>query len=117
VQPSLAARLPFEMFDGVGHVNLIASQAGGPQAFVEDATGGPNEWLTLQIFLIPGDFADKHQAGTGRAAAEDGLGGTLVEFAAVAAARGFVERAERQMRRQEIGGGCCGRFRQGDASV
>jgi hypothetical protein len=99
MQAALAALLPFEVLDGVSHVNLIACQADCCQAFIEDAASGSDERFALQVLLVTRNFANEHQLGTGWAAAEDGLRGAPVQLAALATVGRFLKRAERQTRR------------------
>src|SRR5437667_2650862 len=49
VQPPLAALHPFEMLDGVGDVDAPAIDPGLGERAVEQAAGGTDERLTLEI--------------------------------------------------------------------
>ena len=105
VETPFAARLPAEMFHGVGDVDFAARDAGGVERFIEQATGGADEGVALPIFRVAGHFADEHQTGAPRAFAEDGLRGVFVELAPLAMGGGFAERFEVEPRGEEFGGG------------
>ena len=54
VQTALAARLEFEMFDGVGDETSVAGDAGALQRDVEELAGRPDEGSPRHIFQSPG---------------------------------------------------------------
>jgi hypothetical protein len=83
VEPSFAARIgfPFEVFDGVGEIEVVAVEAGFLQGFVEQLPGGADEGATLEVLAVAGLFADEHDAGVAGAFASDGLGRAFPEGA------------------------------------
>src|SRR5437660_3085713 len=91
VQAALAARLEFEVFDGVGHIDARTIDAGLRERAVEHRTGRTDEWLAGQILLVARLLADEHDGRVRGAFAEHGLGRVLVERTA-AAIRGVLPR-------------------------
>src|SRR5439155_19158157 len=69
VDAALSARLPFEMFYRIRHIDLFAIDACGLKRFVENFSGWADEWMTLDFFLISRLFSDQHQPGLGSAVA------------------------------------------------
>ncbi len=61
VQPPCGAAVPrpFEMFDGVGHVDLVAIDAGGLERAIEQQPGRSHEWMTRAIFGVARLLADR----------------------------------------------------------
>jgi len=102
VQAPLAPAHPAEVLDGVGHVDAAARDAGGLQALVEDAAGGSDERLALDVLAVAGLLADQHHRGLPRAVAEHGLRRVLPEIAAAAAIGGLAQRVEGHLLRQEL---------------
>ncbi len=74
MQSTLAARLPFEMFDGVRDVQLAAFEASGFQRVVGTRPAGPTKGRPRRVFFVAGLFADQHDARRRRALAENRLG-------------------------------------------
>jgi len=87
VQPPLAAQLPFEMLHRVGHVDVLAVDAGGLERPVEEASGGPDEGQPLAVLLVAGLLADQHDLRVLVAGAEHRLRSVLPERAGPAAFR------------------------------
>src|SRR5437773_7882985 len=54
VNTPLAARLPVEMFDYVGHVHVRPLDARSVERAIEHLAGGANEWPAAAVFLIAG---------------------------------------------------------------
>jgi hypothetical protein len=73
------------VLDDIGHVGLLAGNAGALERFVEDPPGRSDEWLSLAILAIAWLFADQHQLRRPAPFAEHGLGGGLPERACAAA--------------------------------
>jgi hypothetical protein len=94
VDTTLAARLPLEMFYGVGDVDLRAVDAGFDEGRIEQFACGANEWLAFEVFLIAGLLADQQDFGIGRAFAEDGLRAAFPEVAGFARFGGLAEVVE-----------------------
>jgi hypothetical protein len=104
VDAAFAARLPFEMFYGVGDVDFFAVDAGFDESGVEQLASRAYEWTALEIFLISRLFADEHDLCVGPAFAEDGLGATLPEIAILAILGSFGQLGEGGMwRNLQIG--------------
>jgi hypothetical protein len=94
MQPTLAARFVFEMFDRVGDVDLVAVETGFIQGAIEHTPGRPDKRMALPIFLITRLFADKHEVGTGIAVPKYRLRRVLIERAALADRRFFSKRSQ-----------------------
>src|SRR4029079_4466468 len=92
VNAPLATRFPFEMFDGVGDVDLAARDACILERFVEHRTGRTDKRRTLPIFLVARLLADKHHPSVFGPRTENDLSGGLVEVAPAASGRGRGER-------------------------
>lgn len=99
---------PFKMFDGVGEVDSGAVDACGVEGFIEEATGGSNEGLTGEVFVVTGLFADEDEGRGGGTLAEDDVCGVAVEGAAVAFLGGFGEGGEGEFAGEEMGSGVGG---------
>ena len=56
---ALALRLPFKVLDRVGHIDLMASDAGFYQGFVQYSPRRSHKGMALEIFLIAGLFPDE----------------------------------------------------------
>lgn len=84
VNAALAPRLPFEVFDHVGDVGLLAIDAGFFKRIVEQLTRRTNERFAGQIFFVAGLFADKHDVCTAGAFAENGLRSLFPKVAGLA---------------------------------
>src|SRR5688572_20599382 len=54
VNASLATRLPLEMFDGVGQINLCRIKTGFRQRVAQQLPGWTHEWLASEVLLITG---------------------------------------------------------------
>ena len=71
VQAPLSTLFKFKMFNDIGDVNLLAVNTGLFQCAVQQLTGGPDEWLSLKIFVVPGLLSDEEKMG---------LPGTLTKY-------------------------------------
>jgi hypothetical protein len=80
--PTLALWLPFEVFDGVRDVHLVARDTGFHQRFIKQPAGGAHKGMPLQILLIAGLLADEDKLCMRSAFSKDGLSGPLVQIAA-----------------------------------
>ncbi len=94
VDATLAAGLPFEMLDGISDVDLLAVDACLDETSVEEMAGGTDEGVALEVFAIAGLFTDEEETRVTAAFTEDGLGGVLIQGAAVAVAGGCAQRLE-----------------------
>ena len=65
VNAAFSARLPFEMFDGVGDVQLFAVDTGGDEGFAKELPGRANKRFAFEVLLIPRLFADHHDLCVG----------------------------------------------------
>src|SRR5258706_6419583 len=79
VDAPLAARLPFEVLDRVGEVDVAPQDAGILERLVEHRTGWSHEWDTLAVFLVARLLPNEHDARLTRAGAKHHLGRGLVE--------------------------------------
>ena len=89
MQADFSAGYEFEMFHGVGDVDLLAVDAGFLQCPVEHQPGGSDERFAGKVFLVAGLLADQHDLGMLRAFAEHGLRRILPEMTGAAVA-GFL---------------------------
>ena len=90
MKPPFAARFPLEVFYRVGDVDGRSVDARFFRgAAIEQLPRGADKRLALQIFLIAGLFADKHDLRIPRALSEDGLRCVAIERAGGAAPRRF----------------------------
>src|SRR5205085_3549452 len=105
VDAALAARLPLEVLDDVGDVDLAPIDARVVERLVEKLPGRPDERLALQVLLVAGLLADEDDVRLRGALAEDGLCPGLVERAGGAARRGFAELRQARPLRDERRGG------------
>lgn len=78
---ALALRLPFKVLDRVGHIDLMASDAGFCQGFVQYPPRRAYEGMALEIFLIAGLFPDKEYLCVSDAFAEHGLRRISIQIA------------------------------------
>ena len=101
MDPTLAARFPFEVLDGVGQEDVAAHQAGFLERFVEHGTGGTNERMSLPILLIAGLFADEHDSRTPSSFAKDRLGGVAIKITAATTLRSLVQNLQARCLRDE----------------
>jgi len=85
MEPPFASLFKLEMLDGIGDITLRAIDVCFLQARVEQPAGGADKWMALQVFVIAGLFADKHDARIVSALAKNQLGGILVKIATFAA--------------------------------
>ena len=85
---AFAARLPFEVFDGVSDVYAFAVDAGFFQCPVQNAAGRSDERLAEAIFIVSRLFADEDHLGFVRARAENRLRAALVEITAATTCSG-----------------------------
>src|SRR5688572_17446980 len=95
VNPSLAARLPLEMLDRVGQINLCRIETGFRQRVAQQLPGWTHEWLAGEVLLISGLLADQHQPRIRRTLAEHRLGGALPKVAPPASSSGFAKCGQR----------------------
>ena len=89
-------------FDHVGDVDFFALEAHGADHVVEQLAGAAYERQALRILVGAGTFANKHEAGAGRAIGKDQFVAPGVESAASAVADFFAENLQRGI---AIGGG------------
>src|SRR5688572_13925669 len=62
VNPSFAARLPFEMLDRVGEINLSWIEASFLECLTQQLPRWTDEWLSGEVFLIPRLLPNQHHA-------------------------------------------------------
>ena len=86
MDPTFAARFPFEMFHDVRHVRVVTIDAGLGQGLVEKPARGPDKRTTGDVLFISRLFADKKDLGGANLSfAKDGLRSVLIQIAAHAA--------------------------------
>src|SRR6185436_2041808 len=95
VNPALAARLPLEVLDHVGHVDLPAIDAGLLERGVEQPPGRTDERVAGEILGVARLLADQHHLGLARSFPEHGLRAALVEIAGLAPGGDLPYRAQR----------------------
>ena len=88
VDASLASFDELEVFNGVGHVDPAAIDAGLLERLIQQAAGRTNERFALHVFLIARLLANHHYGRMRRALAEHSLGGVTEQVAALAILRG-----------------------------
>src|SRR5712692_2475386 len=107
VDTSLAARLPFEVLDGVGHVHLVTIDAGSFERLIQQLARRPDERPALAILIVARLLAHHHQLGRGAALTEHRLRAALVQITAAALSGSLPERGKRVFPRQERLGRTC----------
>ena len=63
VEAFLAARLEFEMLDGIGHEDFLALDFQPLERCGEHAAGGTDEGAALYVFLVARLLANEHEVG------------------------------------------------------
>jgi len=109
VDAALATRLPLEVLDGVGDVDLLPGDARLGQRFVEHLSRRSHERLARQVLLVSRLLADEERRRLSGADAQDRLRGVLVEVAGAAALGGLPELRDRGPLGDELEGGWMGR--------
>ncbi len=99
-----AARLPFEVLDGVRHVGRCTVDPRLDECVVEHAAGRPDERPAGSVLLVARLLAHEHDRRLPRALAEHGLRAELPQVTAAAAGRRLPQLRQRLVVRQEIGG-------------
>ena len=109
MKTSFAAPYPLEMFDRVGHVNLLARNSRFNHCLVKQTPRWPDKGSALPIFLVSGLLPDKHDVRSFRSFAEDRLSGVLVEITAFAGLGGSTQSLECALFRKKVprGYSCC----------
>jgi len=77
VQAALATLFPFEMFNHIRDVNLLAVNTGLFQCAVQQLASGADEGLSLKIFIVSGLLSDQKKRGLPGALTKYGLSGML----------------------------------------
>ena len=96
MDPALASwcRLPPEVLDHVGHIDVGTIDPRILQGAVEDPAGGTDERVALHVLAVARLLADEHHAGSLRALTEDGPRRVEVQVAALTALDGLRERCQ-----------------------
>src|SRR5256885_16759274 len=102
VQAALAAPREAEVLDGVRHVHARPIDARCFESLVEDATGGSDEGVPLDVLAIARLLADEHQRGSTRAFPEDCLRGVFPEVATPTSGGSFAQRRQGLLIRNEL---------------
>src|SRR5439155_13331338 len=99
--PPLAARLPLEVLDRVGHVGGPSLDARLLETAVEQSPRRPHERLPGPVLLVARLLADEHHLRGGPSGTEDGLRGGFPERARAAARGRLPERGQGEALRQQ----------------
>src|SRR5690606_18258201 len=91
MKPPLSARLPLEMLDRVGEINVGSFQSDFMEDLIKKLARGTHEGSAGKIFIIPGNFADHQHARMRRALAEYRLRPRLPQWTGLAAGRGITQ--------------------------
>ena len=78
VFPTLSLGLPFEVFHGIGDIDLTPRNADFSQRLVQDLPCGTDKRFPGQVFLIARLFADEQERRMEASFAEDRLSGIFV---------------------------------------
>ena len=105
VLAALALWFPFEMFYGIGDIDVVSRDPGFGQGLIQDVSCRTDERMTGSVFLVARLFADQDDLGMTCPFSEDGLCGLLVEIAAGAGGGGFLQGRDCQFCGNEGGGG------------
>ena len=81
---TFAPRLPFEMFDGIGHIDLRTIDPDLGKSLFHQTPRRSNERMPAQVFLVSGHLADEHNSRRNISFAENRLRGVYVNVAALA---------------------------------
>jgi hypothetical protein len=79
------------MFHGIRHINFFAIDAGSIERFIENSSGGPDEWASLYVFLIPRLFTDEHHSWIRTTFTENGLRSQFPEVTCLAVGSGCTQ--------------------------
>ena len=90
VDTPFAAQFGFEVFHGVGDIDLGARNPGFLEGTIEKVTRGPDEWTAGEVFFIARLLSHHHDSGSGRSFAKDGLRSVAVEVAPFAGLNGLL---------------------------
>jgi len=100
VDTPFPARLPLEVLDRVGDVNVLSIDSGFGQTLVEEPTSRADERMPLEILAIARLLADQQEPGARPALPENGLGRALPERAGAAAGGSSAKRRQGSLARQ-----------------
>lgn len=98
----LAVRNPFEMFDGIGDIDVGLGNSGIGKRATQQTAGRTNERAAEFVLLVSGNLADQDDAGVTRAFTENRLRGMAIKIAAFTSGRGRAQRREIALVRQKI---------------
>jgi hypothetical protein len=91
VNAALASRLPFEVLHGVGDVNFGSVNSRFDERAVKQLSGWSDEWPAIEVFIVPGLFADQYDFGVRRTSAENRLRGIAPQIASAAIAGSILQ--------------------------
>src|SRR4029453_6506538 len=102
-------RLPLEVLDGIGQIDMTGIEAGLSQHLPQQAASRPDETPALKVFPVSRPFADQEDLRPRRPFAKDRLRRALIEVAALALSGCLAKCREAGSLRQEIRRrDCCG---------
>ena len=81
---ALAARLPAEMLDRIGQIEIGGLDAGFAKKLPQQFAGRSDEGLALPIFVVAGHLTDEHEASLAGAFAGDTLRRAFPQLATTA---------------------------------
>src|SRR5207248_7188824 len=96
VDAALAARLPLEVLDDVGHVDGRSIDARFTERAIEQLARRSDERVPAQVFVVPRLLADEHQLRFLRAFAEDRLRAAAPQIARLTVLRGAADLVDRR---------------------
>ena len=99
-----AARHPFEVFDHIGDIGLLAVDPRLHETAVQQPSRRSYEGVSGKIFGVTRLLADQHDPGSLRSFAEHGLRGVLVQIAAGASSGGIAQCAGCRLDRDQVPG-------------
>src|SRR5258708_2247619 len=91
VDAALAPRLPLEMLDDVGNVNVAAVDAGGRQGLVQHRARRADKRAPFQVLFVAWLLANNHHARALAALAKDSLRAKLPEIASFTTCGGLAQ--------------------------
>jgi hypothetical protein len=95
VQAPLSTLFEFKMFNDVRNVNLLAVHTGLLQCAVQQLAHGPDEWISMKIFVVPGLLSDKQKMGLPGTRTKYGLSRMLPQITCFAVLHGGFKCAKR----------------------
>src|SRR5262249_6898555 len=102
MKTSFAPPYPFEVFDRVGYVNLLARNSRYGERVIDQTPRRPHKGAALVIFLISRLLSNEDDFGFLRALAKNSLSSVFVKITAFTGTGGLPQRFKRVMLGQKI---------------